>query len=199
MSNFLLLHGAASTGWMWHRVAAELHDAGHIMATPDLPCSDPDADLFTYLEVARAAAEQFGDEPFSLVVQSMSGLMAPTLAEQLPVERIVFLAAMIPRPKETGFEWWEVTGQRDAQREYLQALGFSQDDALNSQVVFIHDFDEPLKAESIHHVPDQHSGPMQAPNPFEAWPSVPTHVIAARDDRLFPLAFMHRQAQDASG
>src|SRR5690625_4156888 len=114
MSNFLLLHGAASTGWMWHRVAAELHDAGHIMATPDLPCSDPDADLFTYLEVARAAAEQFGDEPFSLVVQSMSGLMAPTLAEQLPVERIVFLAAMIPRPRETSINCRETTRQHGA-------------------------------------------------------------------------------------
>jgi pimeloyl-ACP methyl ester carboxylesterase len=28
---------------------------------------------------------------------------------------------------------------------------------------------------------------------------VPTHVIAARDDRLFPLTFMHRQAHHRLG
>jgi pimeloyl-ACP methyl ester carboxylesterase len=31
---------------------------------------------------------------------------------------------------------------------------------------------------------------------FEAWPEVPTHVIAGRDDRFFPIEFQRRVAQE---
>jgi len=199
MSKFLFLHGASSTGWLWHRVIAELDEAEYESVAPDLPCSDPTADLHTYLDVASAAAARFGEAPFTVVAQSMAGLMAPVLATHHPVERIVLVAAMIPRPGESGMEWWQATGQAEAQRDYLAALGFSEDDALNPEVVFIHDFDEHLKTESIHHVPDQQAGPLETVPPFEQWPPVPTHVIAAESDRMFPLEFMRQQARERLG
>lgn len=199
MSKFLLLHGAASTGWLWHRVAAELHDAGYESVSPDLPSADPAADLHTYLDVAHSAADQFGSAPITVVAQSMAGLMAPVLATQRPVERIVLVTAMIPRPGETGMEWWEATGQPEAQRAYLEALGFSADDAQNPEIVFVHDFDDELKAESFNHVTDQQAGPMQTPSPFDTWPQVPTHVIAAESDRFFPLEFMRQQSLERLG
>ena len=31
---------------------------------------------------------------------------------------------------------------------------------------------------------------------FEAWPAVPIHVIAGRDDRFLPVAFQRRVAQE---
>jgi len=31
---------------------------------------------------------------------------------------------------------------------------------------------------------------------FDAWPEVPTHVIAAHDDRFFPIDFQRRIAQE---
>jgi pimeloyl-ACP methyl ester carboxylesterase len=31
---------------------------------------------------------------------------------------------------------------------------------------------------------------------FEAWPAVPIHVIAGRDDRFFPIEFQRRVAQE---
>ncbi|HVZ35989.1 MAG TPA: hypothetical protein VG963_26360, partial [Polyangiaceae bacterium] len=31
---------------------------------------------------------------------------------------------------------------------------------------------------------------------FKAWPKVPTHVIAGRDDRFFPLEFQRRVAHE---
>jgi pimeloyl-ACP methyl ester carboxylesterase len=31
---------------------------------------------------------------------------------------------------------------------------------------------------------------------FEAWPAVPIHVLAGRDDRFFPIAFQRRLAQE---
>ncbi|GAA4473426.1 alpha/beta fold hydrolase [Enteractinococcus fodinae] len=199
MANFLLLHGAASTGWLWHRVTPELHQAGHATVAPNLPCADATADLHTYLDVACTAAATFGDASLTVVAQSLAGLMVPALVARLPVDRIVLVAAMIPRPDETGMQWWQATGQQQAQRAYLESLGFSADDAQDPEVVFIHDFDEDLKAESIHHVPEQHPGPLQTPVEFESWPQVPTHVIAAEADRLFPLDFMRQQAMDRLG
>lgn len=48
-------------------------------------------------------------------------------------------------------------------------------------------------------MPVQHPGPLTTPCPFDAWPNVPTHIIAAESDRLFPLGFMRRQAMDRLG
>ena len=199
MANFLLLHGAASTGWIWHRVEAELRRSGHRTIAPDLPCSDPEADLYTYVDVACEEASEFGDEPVVVVAQSMAGLMAPVIATRRPVQRIVLLAAMIPRPGETGIEWWESTGQAEAQRTYLDELGFVGCDPLDPEIVFVHDFDPELKAESVDHVPAQHPGPLMTPSPIQVWPSIPTHVVAAEFDRLFPLEFMKRQSMDRLG
>ena len=199
MANFLLLHGAASTGWLWHRVVAELEQAGHATVAPDLPCADTTADLYTYIDVACTAAEKFGQAPLTVVAQSLSGLMVPALAARLLVARIVLVAAMIPRPNETGVEWWDATGQAETQRVYLESLGLSAHDAQDPEVVFIHDFDDALKAESIYHVPEQHSGPLETPVMFESWPIVPTHVVAAEGDRLFPLEFMRQQTMDRLG
>lgn len=149
--------------------------------------------------MACTAAEQFGQAPLTVVAQSLSGLMVPALAARLPVARIVLVAAIIPRPGETGMQWWDATGQAEAQRAYLESLGLSAYDAQNAEVVFIHDFDDALEAESTQHAPEQHSGPLETPVVFDSWPNVPTHVIAAEPDRLFPLEFMRQQAMDRLG
>lgn len=96
-------------------------------------------------------------------------------------------------------QWWQATGQPEAQRDYLEDLGFSARDAENPEIVFIHDFEADLKAESLQHLPHQFPTPMEAPAPFQKWPAVPTHVIAAAADRLFPLEFMRGQALDRLG
>ena len=90
----------------------------------------------------------------------------------------MLLAAMIPTPSESGFEWWGNTGQAAAQHEYLVALGLGDRDPMDPEVVFIHDFDADLKAESLHHVREQHAGTMAVPCPLIAWPDVPTRVIS---------------------
>lgn len=104
MTGYLLLHGASSTGWMWHRVEPLLQNAGHSTIAPDLPNADPEAGLQTYAEVAYAASEPLGEEPIVIVAQSMAGLYAPLLPALRPVARLVLLNAMIPKPGESGAE-----------------------------------------------------------------------------------------------
>ncbi len=48
-------------------------------------------------------------------------------------------------------------------------------------------------------MPDQQATPTRDPCPINEWPQVPTNVIAATDDRFFPLEFMQRQARDRLG
>jgi pimeloyl-ACP methyl ester carboxylesterase len=47
--------------------------------------------------------------------------------------------------------------------------------------------------------PRQSGTPFATPWPLDAWPDVPTRVLAARHDRLCPLAFMRRLAQERLG
>ena len=41
--------------------------------------------------------------------------------------------------------------------------------------------------------------PMEQPWPLAAWPTVPTRVIAGRDDRLFPAGFQRCIARERLG
>lgn len=200
MTNFLLLHGASSTGWIWHRVKGELERSGHRVVSPDLPCADPDADLNAYVEVAlQAVSAQFGESPVVVVAQSMAGLMAPVIATRCEVSQLVLIAAMIPNPGESGFEWAVSSGSREAQAAYLTEIGLAGCDPHDPELIFVHDFDEALKAESMHHLPDQSTRPLETPAGFAAWPDIPTRVIAATGDRLFPHKFLRKQARERLG
>jgi hypothetical protein len=66
-------------------------------------------------------------------------------------------------------------------------------------IVFAHDLDDELKRASVGHLSDQQSTPLETPFPLQAWPDVHTHVIAAAEDRFFPVEFMRRQAADRLG
>ena len=199
MANYLLLHGAASTGWIWHRVEAGLRELGHQTVAPDLPCADPAAGLEAYTDVAVQAAAVFGEQSVVVVAQSLAGMVAPVVATRRPVSLIVLVAAMMPRPGESANQWAAATGQPDAQAALLATLGIPFEARFDPELVFVHDLDPDLKAESARHVSDQQTRPTQDPCPITAWPAVPTHVIAAADDRFFPLEFMQRQTRDRLG
>ena len=38
MATYVLIHGAADSGWFWHLLEAELRRRGHDVVAPDLPC-----------------------------------------------------------------------------------------------------------------------------------------------------------------
>ena len=41
--------------------------------------------------------------------------------------------------------------------------------------------------------------PLDEPWPLQAWPDVPTRVLAGRHDRMFPLEFQRRIARERLG
>jgi pimeloyl-ACP methyl ester carboxylesterase len=135
-----------------------------------------------------------------LMAQSLAGFSAPIACERAPVELLVLLNAMIPLPGETGEAWWSNTGQREAQLEYLAAIGVTPEEARDDRVVYFHDVPGDVLAEAERRgEPEQSWTPMEQPWPLDAWPRTPTRVLAGRDDRLFPAAFQSRVARDRLG
>lgn len=96
MSTFGLLHGGGLEAWCWERLVPELEARGHQATTVDLPLDDPSAGA---ARLAELVLDTFaGLEELVLVGHSMSGLIIPVVASRRPVQRLVFLHAVLPRP-----------------------------------------------------------------------------------------------------
>jgi pimeloyl-ACP methyl ester carboxylesterase len=194
MATFVLVPGAGGDTWFWHRLVPELEARGHVAVPVGLPTANDSAGLAAYADAVVAAV---GDvAPVVLVAQSMGGLTAPLVCDRLDVELLVLLNAMVPRPGETGGDWWTVTGQAEARAEHLRRLGIQGDD---DAVTYFHDVPADVTAVAMTQPLVQSMRPFEDPWPLPAWPDVPTRVLTGRDDRLFPAEFQRRIAVERLG
>jgi pimeloyl-ACP methyl ester carboxylesterase len=198
VARFVLIHGAGSDSWYWHLVVPELAAMGHDVVAPDLPCDDDSAGLAEY---ADAVIDAIGERTDSLVVvaQSLGGFTAPLVSERVPVELIVLLAAMVPRPGEAPGDWWANTGWEQARREQAERDGRELGGEFDPVADFLHDVPPDVVEESVHHVREQSGTPFEKPWPIDAWPDVPTRFLLCRDDRFFPAEFQRRVVRERLG
>ena len=198
MANYVLLHGAGSDAWFWHRVIPELEARGHEVLAPELPVDDDSAKLADYVEVvARAVGERAG---VVVVAQSLAGFIAPLLCERLPVELLVLLAAMVPAPGESIGEWWGDTGSGPARRAMDEREGRDPDAEFDPLAVFLHDLPPEVLAEALQRPQKGQSDAVFAdPWPLDAWPDVPTRFLLCRQDRFFPAEFQRRVVRERLG
>jgi pimeloyl-ACP methyl ester carboxylesterase len=197
-ATFVLLPGAGGDSWYWHLVAPRLRTHGHEVLTPDLPADDDGAGLRQY---ADAVVEAIGDRAGVIVVaQSMAAFTAPMLCDRVDVRLLVLVAPMIPAQGESPGAWWSNTGQRAAQRRQDEREGRDPDADFDVRATFMHDVPSEVVAEAFARgEPRQSATPFTEPWPLEAWPRVPTRVLAGRYDRLFPLEFMRELALERLG
>ncbi|HEX6021305.1 MAG TPA: alpha/beta hydrolase [Solirubrobacter sp.] len=181
---YALIHGAGSDGWYWHRVAPLLSARGHDVVTMDLPVTEERAGLREYTDVVVDAIGE--REHVVVVAQSLGGFVAPLVAARRPVERIVFVNAMIPRPGES--DWWTAT-------QHPVPIGPDFDPV----EVFLHDVPAEVVAESAAHAGEQADAPMTEPWPLDRWPDVPVRAIIGRDDRFFPADWQARIVRERLG
>jgi pimeloyl-ACP methyl ester carboxylesterase len=188
MATFVLLPGAGSDSWYWHLVVPHLEVAGHDVVAVDLPVADDAAGFEEYRDVTL---EAIGDRRELIVVaQSLGGFTAPLVAERVPVDLIVLVAAMVPKPGESAGEWWNATGYADAR----------EPDASDDPVeLFLHDVPADVAAASAHHTHEQSATPFARPYPLARWPDVPTRFLLCRDDRFFPADFQRRVVRERLG
>ncbi len=197
-ATFVLVPGAGGESWYWHLVAPRLRERGHEVVSPDLPAADDDAGLGEY---ADAVADAVGDRDALIVVaQSMGAFVAPLLCDRVDVRMLILVAPMIPAPGESPGGWWQGSGQLPAQREQDAREGRDPDAPFDWRSAFMHDVPDEIVAEvAARGEPRQADKPFEQPWPLDAWPDVPTKVIACRNDRLFPLEFMKRLAAERLG
>jgi pimeloyl-ACP methyl ester carboxylesterase len=191
MTTFVLVPGAGGQAWYWHRVVPELQARGHEAIAVDLPAADDGAGFTEYADAVVAA---IGDRRDGLVLvgQSLGGFTVSLVAERVPVDQIVLLNAMVPKPGESAGEWWEATGQAAARARYAEREGRTAE-GFDPLVDFLHDVPPDIVEEAMAGGEIVQSGtPFEAPWPLAAWPDVPTRFLQGREDRFFPLEFQRR-------
>lgn len=198
MATYALIPGGGGDPWEWHRLVPELEARGHEVIPVRLPSEDDEAG---WSEYADTVVEALGDRAdVVLVAESLGGFTAPIVCARRPVDVLVLLNPMIPLPGETGNAWWSKTGSSAARSEYHASIGLRPDDADDDAVLYYHGLPADVAREAQERTwQDQSMTPMEQPWPMSAWPDVPTRVLAARHDRLFPLEFQRRVARERLG
>ena len=196
MATFVLIHGGGDVGWYWHLVEDELRRRGHDVVAPDLPCDDDAASLLDYTD---AVVDAIGDRRDLIVVgQSYGGFTAPLVADRLPVEVLVLVAAMVPAPGEKPADWWDNTGYGQAVQEQARRDGglTGHDDPF---VVFYHDVPRDLAEQARRKERSESETAYNTPWPLDAWPAVVTRFVVCTEDRFFPAGFMRRVVAERLG
>jgi pimeloyl-ACP methyl ester carboxylesterase len=178
--------------WYWHRVGPHLERAGYEAIAVDLPGDDESAGLDEYAEIIIQAIGQRSN--VVLVAQSLGAFTAPLICDRASVSKLVFVNAMIPRPGETAGDWWANTGAVEARIAAAKAGGYSPE--FDVPTYFLHDVPQEVLRNGPSHQREQTATIFAQPCRFERWPPIPIRVIAARDDRFFPIELQRRVAQD---
>jgi pimeloyl-ACP methyl ester carboxylesterase len=191
-ATFVLVPGAGGMASYWHRVVPLLEQAGRTAIAVDLPGDDASAGLDDYADIVVRA---IGARPrVVLVVQSLGGFTAPLVCARTDVRSLIFVNAMIPKPGESAGAWWQNTGAVEARAAAARRRGYGT--AFDVRTYFLHDVPEEVLRAGPARQREQAEAIFAEPCGFERWPAVPIHVIAAADDRFFPLEFQERVARE---
>ena len=195
VTTFALVPGAGGAAWYWHRVVPLIEDAGHEAVAVELPADDPDAGLPEYAALVTSAVD--GRDDVVVVGQSMGGFTVPMVAARRPVTGVVLLNAMVPLPGETAGAWWDAVRSEEARVAAARAGGWSEEFDLDTY--FLHDVDPAVAVSGEDHQRPEVERAFETPCDIDAWPDVPTRVVAGADDRFFPLDLQRRVARDRLG
>jgi pimeloyl-ACP methyl ester carboxylesterase len=197
LATFVLIHGAADSAWYWHLVDPELRRRGYDVVAMDLPCEDDSAGLAEYADVVVDAIG--GRTELVVVAQSFGGFTAPLVCERVPVDQLVMVAAMIPAPGESPFDYWTNTGWQPKKLEPIEPPeGLSEEDAATI-ATFLHDVPRDLAAEALKRTRGQSDAQMGKAWPLDAWPDERTRFLLCSEDRLFPAEWLRRVVQARLG
>lgn len=195
MQSFILVPGAGGMAWYWHRVVPLLEQAGCEAIAVDLPADDASKGLDDYSEIViRAIGSRSG---VILVAHSLAGFTAPLVCASNTVRELIFVNAMIPRPGETAGAWWGNTGAVDSRIAAASTGGYTPEFDLD--IYFLHDVPKTVLLGGPSSPREQSDPVFHQPCRFERWPEIPMRVIAAADDRFFPLEFQKRVARERLG
>ena len=183
MRRVCLIHGSTQSPNGWDLLVHELMAWGVEATAVDLPVDRPreGADFFAR-EVARQTPS---GEPPILVAHSAAGLILPVVAEHMEVARLVYLAAVIPKPGLSFVSQFKESPEMF--RPDWVGKDPTKDHDLARQFLF-HDCDERIEAWALTTLRLWFSPELIGePCPLLKYPQIPvTYISAARDRTINP-------------
>src|SRR5437867_7974853 len=195
MTSYCLIHGSGQGPEGWRLLVEELEQRGHHVLTPAFDLSRTDEGAAWHAETLVEALKAFGQEPADVVcvAHSASGMYLPLIAERWRPRRMVFLAALIPRPGVSVIE------QFRADPSMFNPAWVGQnpmDDRVALEFVF-HDCPPSRREWALStRVYFYAKRALEEPCPLTAWPSVPASYVACADDRTITPAWQRRAARE---
>jgi pimeloyl-ACP methyl ester carboxylesterase len=196
MSTFGLVHGGGLGAWCWEPVLPLLEKRGYKTATVDLINDKPTAGAADFAEIILKAFADIGD--LIVVGHSNSGLIIPLVATQRPVERLIFLHSLLPKPTQS------VTDQFQAEPDMINPEMLSikgnwwEDEAVVTHFLF-HDCPPEVAHQAFTRLRPESSLLTTEITPLKSWPDVPCSYIVCLKDRTATPAWARRAARERLG
>ena len=196
-----LVHGNFHGAWCWDLLRPELERRGHRVFAMDLPISDPASGAAEYAKAVEDALP--ADCVPMLVAHSAGGLVAPLVAAQRPVKRLVFLAAFLAVPGKSAYDQ-RATEPLDGYTPKTSEWTDLGDDVWkvgpNTATEILYNDAAPELAQwAIECLRPQSYGFMSEKSPLAAWPDVECRSIVCRDDHAINPAWVRAAAHDRLG
>jgi pimeloyl-ACP methyl ester carboxylesterase len=195
MSLFCLVHGSTQNADSWKLVVPLLEQHGHEVVRMNLPTDEPDASATRYAEVIAQAIPS--DRDAIVVAHSASGLFLPLVPARRRVQRLVFLAAVIPRigkslrdqvNEDKGMFNSEWLGKDPTKDEQLALKFLFHDCSPESSKWALGTMSLMLARQAILEI-----------CPLTVWPTVPSSYILCTEDRTIQPQWPRRAARERLG
>ena len=191
MSAYFLIHSSGQGPGGWKLVSDELQRRGHRVVTPAMRVDRTDEGLVWHAETLVEALDRSGARPQDTVcvAHSAAGMYLPLVAERWHPRRMVFLAAVIPRPGASTMDQFRA----DPSMMNPTWVGNPMGDAIAVEFTF-HDYppdrlDWALSTRVLFYA-------MEEPCPLKTWPAVPASYIVCAEDRTITPAWQRRAARE---
>lgn len=195
MTSYCLIHGSGQGPEGWKLLAEELERRGHRVLTPAFDLSRPDDPLAWHAGTIVDALERSGEKPEEVVcvAHSASGMYLPLIADRWRPRRMVFLAALIPRPGTSIVEQFRA----DPSMFNPEWVGQNPtDDRVAVDFVFHDCPPERLEWALSTRIYFYARRALEEPCPLRTWPSIPSAYVACADDRTIAPAWQRRAARE---
>lgn len=196
MKLFCLIHGSTQDARCWDLLAPELERRGQRVVRASLPTDNPAADTDFYAKAILSSIPGNSEEVV-LVGHSASGYFLPLVAERRRVQRMVFLAAIIP---QIGVSFLD---QLRADSTLLQPNWIGKDPSKDESVALDFLFHDCPPEVAQWALTTRILLPLQKVAsevyPLQHWPEVESSYILCKDDRTINPEWSRRAARERLG
>jgi pimeloyl-ACP methyl ester carboxylesterase len=196
VSRFGLVHGGGFGAWCWERLIPELQTRGHEAATVDVTPEDQAAGAAHCAEVVARAFAAIDD--LVLVGHSIAGLILPLVAVRRPVQRLIFLHALLPQPGRSVLDQHRAEPDMFNPEIFTAQAPFWEDEAVALRFL-LHDCPPEVARDAFRRLRPEPGVLGREVTPLRAWPDVPCAYIVCADDRTARPAWARRAARERLG